>query len=90
MRILIATVTAGGGHVQAGAALEEAWPPPGAPRADAVNRFQPPLALGRPRAAENICRKVLQCLARRNGLFPSSEYSPLDPIAAMNPRSRHA
>jgi hypothetical protein len=33
---------------------------------------------------------VLQCLARRNGLFPSSEYSPLDPIAAMNPRSRHA
>ncbi|MBL0058964.1 MAG: hypothetical protein IPP35_07605 [Elusimicrobia bacterium] len=25
MRILIATVTAGGGHVQAGAALEEAW-----------------------------------------------------------------
>lgn len=25
MRILIATVTAGAGHVQAGAALEEAW-----------------------------------------------------------------
>ena len=25
MRILVATVTAGGGHVQAAAALEEAW-----------------------------------------------------------------
>ena len=70
MRILIATVTAGAGHLQAAAALEEAWraarPADTVERVDVLDFVSKKLAamaraakeLGKPGAAAVICREI--------------------------------
>lgn len=70
VRVLIATVTAGGGHNAAAAALDEAWHAfrPG----DAVDRVigskklagmaRSAKALGRPEAAREICGEIVRRL----------------------------
>lgn len=71
MKVLIATVTAGAGHVQAAGALEEAWRAlrPG----DEVHKLDAMAAaakaLGRAGAARKVCAVALE--AARNVRLPA-------------------